>query len=542
MDGAGSEHSPVVVVESEGGPVSDQLTAGEGIDQVAAGIGRASDERYVERGLTALIEATDDVIWMLTPDWEAVSFVNAAYESVWGRPVESLQTDPLDFLQGVHPEDRERVRDAMVAVSGGETAQLEFRVNEREDFQRWVDVRGMPIRDEHGEIVRIAGLARDVTARKAHERRLEALQERTKTLMETSTRQATAQEAVDIAHGMLGAPLSGFHLLSDDGRRLEPLAFVDTVREELGEPPVYERDAEDDPAATVVWEAFESGDPLVIEDTRHWGRLSEVTPARSGLIYPLDDHGVFIVSGTGPGQFDATDRTLLDILATTLTAALDRVERERTLQRQNERLEDFVNVVSHDLRNPLNVASGRLELVQEDCESPHIEKVQQAHARMDALISDLLTLARVGDAATDPVPVELGAIATECWANVETTGGRLVVETDRTVRADPSQLQQLLENLFRNSVEHGAEESSDSEVRIRIGESAEGFYVADDGPGIPPDERENVFEAGYSTEQEGTGFGLSIVKRIANAHGWTVAVAESDRGGVRFDFEDVRLA
>jgi signal transduction histidine kinase len=75
-------------------------------------------------------------------------------------------------------------------------------------------------------------------------------------------------------------------------------------------------------------------------------------------------------------------------------------------------------------------------------------------------------------------------------------------------------------------------------VTVTVGDLADdaGFFVADDGPGIPPDERETVFEAGHSTAPDGTGFGLAIVDGIADAHGWTVRVTDSATGGARFEF------
>jgi nitrogen fixation/metabolism regulation signal transduction histidine kinase len=72
-------------------------------------------------------------------------------------------------------------------------------------------------------------------------------------------------------------------------------------------------------------------------------------------------------------------------------------------------------------------------------------------------------------------------------------------------------------------------------VTIRVGTFSEGFYVADDGPGIPADDRETVFEQGYTTADEGTGLGLAIVDRIADGHGWEVTVTDSETGGARFE-------
>lgn len=211
-----------------------------------------------------------------------------------------------------------------------------------------------------------------------------------------------------------------------------------------------------------------------------------------------------------------------------------RKRRERELERKNERLEEFARVVSHDLRNPLGVAKGRLELARDEFESDHLEHVARSHERMVVLIDDLLELARGGDGVGEREVVRLADLAETCWQTTNTGDATFVTATDQAIKADRSRLQQLLENLMRNAVEHGGED-----VTITLDDLENGFYLEDDGPGIPPDERATVFEPGYSTAQDGTGFGLSIVDQIADGHGWTKQVTESDHGGARFEFTGV---
>jgi PAS domain S-box-containing protein len=211
-------------------------------------------------------------------------------------------------------------------------------------------------------------------------------------------------------------------------------------------------------------------------------------------------------------------------------------EQKRSVERQNERLEEFTSVVSHDLRNPLNVAQGRLELAREDCDSEHLGGAVDALGRMETLIDDLLVLAREGDRVSEPEAVDLAETVDRCWLTVETGDATLVTETERTIRADPSRLRQLLENLIRNAVEHG-----ESGLTVSIGDLEDGFYVADDGPGIPAAEREQVFDTGYSTREDGTGLGLNIVQEIVKAHGWSVTVTEGREGGARFEITGVEF-
>lgn len=153
---------------------------------------------------------------------------------------------------------------------------------------------------------------------------------------------------------------------------------------------------------------------------------------------------------------------------------------------------------------------------------------------MEALIDDLLTLARQGEAVSETELVDLATLADGCWENVATADATLVTDIDRRIHADRSRLRQLLENLMRNAIDHGGDD-----VTVTVGALADGFSVEDDGPGIPADERAQVFEMGYSTAEDGTGFGLSIVEEVADAHGWDVRVTDGAAGGARFEITGV---
>ncbi|RLM97585.1 PAS domain S-box protein [Haloarcula sp. Atlit-7R] len=229
----------------------------------------------------------------------------------------------------------------------------------------------------------------------------------------------------------------------------------------------------------------------------------------------------------------------------------ERRERQQALERQNERLREFAGVVSHDLRNPLNVAQGQLKLARTECDSDHLDNVAAAIERSNRLIDDLLTLASSGDEVTETESLDLRAIAEGCWQNVPTGDATLLPRTEQTVVADRGRLEQLLENLVRNAVEHARPQSAMSsddvaghanDLTVTVGSLAGGFYVEDTGPGIPPEERDEVFEAGHSTAVDGTGFGLRIVEQIADAHGWTVTVTDSESGGARFEFRGIETA
>ncbi|WP_136688820.1 sensor histidine kinase [Halorhabdus amylolytica] len=214
----------------------------------------------------------------------------------------------------------------------------------------------------------------------------------------------------------------------------------------------------------------------------------------------------------------------------------DRKERSKQLRREVERLEEFASVISHDLRNPLNVAQGRLALLSEEIDSDHIEPIDRSLERMEVIIEDTLTLARQGKTVGETESVAVADVIGQCWVSVATGEAALSFDERFTIWADRDRLRHVFENLFRNAVTHGG-----PNVTVRIGRTDGGFYVEDDGPGIPDGDRESIFEPGYTTVESGTGFGLTIVRGIAEAHGWTVTATAGTEGGARFEFDDVDI-
>ncbi len=262
---------------------------------------------------------------------------------------------------------------------------------------------------------------------------------------------------------------------------------------------------------------------------------------------------------TVPIQTDGEEITQLMAVTQNIT---EESENRRKIRQKNEQLEEFASIVSHDLRNPLNVAEGHLELAvthtqdarngdadvshdddDDDDSNYHILKAKRAIKRCQRLIDDLLTLAREGDRVDDIEPIRFDGIIEECWETVETAAATLTIEDQhtpthpRTLEADRSRLKQLLENLYRNAIEHGGKE-----LTVSAGITDDGFYIADTGSGIPISESEKIFKTGYSTAEKGTGFGLRIVKQVADAHGWEIDVTNTtEQGGARFEFIGVQF-
>jgi PAS domain S-box-containing protein len=228
---------------------------------------------------------------------------------------------------------------------------------------------------------------------------------------------------------------------------------------------------------------------------------------------------------------------------------------------REQRLSKFARVVSHDLRNPLDVALGRAEMLPEIADvdeetEQHLHEIYNSLTRMEHLIEDVLTLTRQERDTIETEPVNLAAVATEAWRTVETHDGTLTVTTDATVSAHRARLRRIFENLFRNAIEHSEKQIDDSsgresDVTVEVGlldgaGDASGFYVADNGPGIDQQDRERLFEGGFTTANDGTGLGLTIVREIVRGHDWTVSLGDQKAnphlGGARFEISGVTMS
>ena len=239
-----------------------------------------------------------------------------------------------------------------------------------------------------------------------------------------------------------------------------------------------------------------------------------------------------------PVPFSEWETTLVDLMARWVGYELERRETRTEMRRERDRLDQFASVVSHDLRSPLNVAAGNVDLVRESRDDKRLERTAEALDRMEELIADALSFARLGERVVDAEAVDLDRVVEAAWETAATSDATLETEALGTVVGDASRVRTLFENLFRNAAEHGR--SADGEApTVTVGWDDDVLSVADDGPGISEGDRGRVFETGYTTSREGTGFGLGIVKAVAEAHGWTVRATAAADGGAQFEFGDV---
>ena len=246
--------------------------------------------------------------------------------------------------------------------------------------------------------------------------------------------------------------------------------------------------------------------------------------------------GTLVVTTATPRRWPESVRQQLTSVGEFIGYTERRRRRRAELERQNERLEQFTSVISHDLQNPLSVVTGYLELATETGNVDRLDPAVDAAERMETMLNELLTLAREGRAVGDTEPVAIDTIVANAWDGVDTPEATLETEAltpMAMVEADPTRLREVFENLFRNAIDHAG-----ADVTVTVRATDNGVVVGDDGEGIPDDEQDAVFDHGY-TGGGGTGLGLSIVETIVEGHGWEISLGDSEAGGAAFriDFD-----
>lgn len=470
----------------------------------------------IKARLELAVEGANLGVWDWNMQTDEVQF-NEKWAEMIGHTLAEIEPHLDAWETRVHTDDIDEVEAALQSHTEEETPyyDTEHRMRTAEGDWKWIrDIGKIVERNGLGEPIRAVGIHLDITEQKQREQELDRQTERLE--------EVTTQLEEQYEYLFEQAPVMAVVTRAENGRPIIEdcnQLFVET----LG----YDKDAVLGRELTDLYTS-ESRRKLLAEGG-YERALSGESVREDRELVTADGETVEALLRAVP-RYDV----YRDVTGT-LAFYIDISERKE-LEQEKKRLEEFTSIVSHDLRNPLTVAAGRLELARDECDSEHLEQAEGALDRMEELINDLLRLAKSGEDLDEVVPVNIETIITNCWQNVETVDATLVIGTDRTIRADKSRVSQLFENLFRNAVEHGG-----TDVTIDVGELKNGFYIEDDGPGVAEEDRDDVFKAGYSTSEEGTGFGLSIVTQAVEAHGWAIRVTEGTEGGARFEVTDVEF-
>ena len=470
---------------------------------------REQELRHLKDRFELAVEGANLGVW----DWDMTTDeveCNEQWTEMLGYSRDELAFSFDTWERLVHPDDLPSVTDALEAhIDGGtDIYEQEIRMQTKEGDWKWILTVGRVVdKNDEGTATRAAGVHIDINDRKQAEQKAERTGQ---FLRETQEVANVGGWEIDLRSETMRWSDEVYHIHG------LPLDANPTPEEALK---FYHPDDRDS-----IEEAF---DRLTTEGEPYDRELRIVT---------ADDEVRWVRTRGEPhyedGEIVAIHGTFQDIT--------ERKEREQELQRQNSRLTEFAGVVSHDLRNPLTVAQGRATILQQqggDELQEHLTPLVNSLDRIESIIEDTLTLARQGDTVGEMNSLSLVDLVGKCWSGVETAEATLEIDDEFTIRGDRDRLRHVFENLFRNAVDYGGED-----VTVRVGRAGENcIYVEDDGPGVPPSDRDTVFEPGHTSATGGTGFGLTIVKRIAEAHGWEVLVTDGRDGGARFEFDTAGL-
>jgi PAS domain S-box-containing protein len=461
---------------------------------------RASEERFRQ-----LAENLRDVFYLNTADRGEVLYVSPAYDHVWGRPREELYRAPRSWMHSVHPDDVQRLLEAMGDVAGREY-EVEYRILRPDGELRWIRERGIPIRDEAGRVYRDAGIAEDVTDRKRVEQALRESEARYRQMFEGNRAiklLVDPDTAAIVDANAAAAAFYGYAAERLRGMRVTELNALpeDEVREAM-------------------------------ERALQGGQGTLVFPHRlaSGEIRHVEVH-------TAPVELRG--RTLLYSILTDVTARR-RAEEERAaaVSARNR----FYTMVSHELRTPISAVmlyndlllSGAYGALTE-AQAEGVQRSQASAGGLLELVNEVLDLSRLEAGKMEARTEEFSAAellrdvlgAVRPLAAEQGCDLSLDVEAAPPVLAtDPRRVRQILLNLLANALKYGRGHPVRLACRAAPGGDV-AFSVADRGPGIPAEDRERIFEEFVRLgdgSQPGTGLGLTIARRLAELLGGRVEV------------------
>jgi PAS domain S-box-containing protein len=458
-----------------------------------------TDRKDRERRFEAMFEDPNILVGLLEPDGTVLNINDTAMEYI-DSDLEDITGTPFSTTPWWPEEMQSVIQETVKQAANGEYVEYEANLEKPDGTPYSVTGVIRPVTNDRDVVISLIVSARDVTERVKREKTLDAILENTTTPLFLKNR-------------------DGEYLLVNNGfRELFGLEDSDVRGEtdaELFPPAMAEEVQKNDDYVLETGEPVETEEHVVTEDSEYVFLSSKV---------PVYDIGI---------EPDSDEPVAVFGVANDIT---ERKQREQILERQNKRFDELANTVSHDLQTPLSTARGRAEMAIETGDTEQMEKALTALERADRLREDLVNVLRTKEIVGETESVDLDTVAEEVWESITASDkASLRIEDSATVDADPDAVRRLFENLFSNSVEHSGED-----VTIRLGQIDDGFYVEDDGPGISPGERDEVFTAGYSTKEGGSGVGMVSVREIILSHKWTISITESESGGARFEITDVK--
>ena len=538
--------------------------------------------RESEEKLSNLIDASMQGVALIQEG--KITYVNAANCAITGySPEESLTLSSMQQLAAVHPDDRGGVIERQARAERGEPIAEwnELRIIRKDGDVRWVltstkklTLQGKPAR---------LGMMIDITERKKAEQetrlyldKLTALNKAALQLQRLQSPQMLANEIIISLESILNYTYSALLLIDESSGRLIPFALS-----AQGQSDAF---VEEDKKFVESWDirvgkgitgwVAQTGEKVrsgnVQLDPRYMGLRDGI---HSELCVPLKANeriiGVINIESTQADAYSEADEYVLETVAAQVSIAIQNTRLYRQVQKQsaeleqrvqertaqlqlaNNALESFSYSVSHDLRAPLRAIGGFAEIIARRHRSDlnaqgqhYFDNIVRASERMDHLIDDLLTYARLGRSVTSNRPVSLADLLQEIGKTLHPYGDEIhgilkIDESLPTIPGDPTLLGQIFTNLVENALKY---HQPDLPPRVSVDWYAEDAYVIvcvrDNGIGIPPEQNKKIFDIFQRLHPEdeyaGTGIGLATVKKAVDLLGGEIWVESQVGKGATF--------
>lgn len=529
----------------------------------------------------------EQVFWLSDIRTGRMLYVSPAFEGVWGHSSQSLYADPLILFESIHPEDRVQVM-AATPLSGSKPVNLAYRIVRPDGSLRWIFARTFLIQDTTGEDTYLFCIAQDITDQKQVELALRKALDRSRELLTVSHKMSLAHrpdmvlKALMSAHELRSArraavlffedpesgPIRGVELIASWQSR----SHLDSLPSDDIDLPLWKGESSlfEEPG---LWELFQPNKPIVFteieSDPRIDPRIRHLLlegQIHTMAIFPLvalgNWLGCLLIFYTQEHFFEPIELRHLKVFVDQATITLYNlrvleVEKEsrQEAERANEIKTRFLAMISHELRTPLTSIIGfTTTLLAEDVtwepeeQRDFIKTIQADADRLKELIDHLLDLSRL-EAGRLPISQETHALQ-EIFKdvlpqlNAILKGQHIILRLPDSlppVFVDSKRIDQVLVNLVGNAAAYTPEGTE-----ITISASVRGGFmqinVADQGPGIPPEERKRVFEAfrrGINQVEglgKGAGLGLAICRGLVEAHGGRIWIKKKNSPGATISF------
>ena len=307
---------------------------------IAGATRNVTDHRERQQELQLLRQAIDNAnvpIALADPAQEntPLTYVNNAFEELTGYSSEGILGRNCRFLQGENT-DPEKIATLSRAISNQESVTVELRNYRKDGTEFWNRLTVTPIYGDSGQIIRYIGTQEDVTERIEREQQLTELTQVSQDLLRAETKQEICDIGVTAARDVLDLQANAIHLSKADGTQLVPIAQTDHLTSVLDEVPSLSV------ADSIAGRVYQHGEPTIVEDVSQDPDANKTDPTLRGHVYlPLGDHGVLIAGSKEQAAFNDQDRAVGKLLAGNLVAALDRIEREQTVDEQQQQLSLF---------------------------------------------------------------------------------------------------------------------------------------------------------------------------------------------------------